>query len=266
MHSIYAIRKEIIGVCKRMYNRGYVASNDGNVSARISEDRVLATPTGMSKGFLVEEQLILCDMDGGVVSGELRPSSELKMHLMVYQERPDVNGVVHAHPPIATGFTVAGIPLAQCVLPEVVITLGSIPTAEYGTPSTEEIPNSIQKYIQEYDAFLLANHGALTIGPNALSAYHKMETMEHFAHITFVARQLGGVRVLSEENVEKLMQVREKLGVKGRNPGCETCGLSCAWAPQDNDVPRTSPTSEADRVAQITQRVMEKLKSDGMMG
>lgn len=265
MQSLYAMRKEIIGICKRTYDRGYVAANDGNVSARISDDRVLATPTGMSKGFLTEDQLVLCDMDGQVVSGDLRPSSELKMHLMVYQERPDVNGVVHAHPPIATGFTIAGIPLVQCVLPEVVITLGSIPTAEYGTPSTDEIPNSILGYIQEYDAFLLANHGALTIGPDVLSAYHKMETMEHFAHITFVARQLGGVRTISEENVRKLMEIREKLGVKGRNPGCETCELSCTWAPQDKDVPGTSPT-EADRVAQITQRVMAKLRNDGVTG
>jgi len=119
---------------------------------------------------------------------------------------------------VATGFAVAGIPLAQCVLPEVVLTVGAVPVAEYGTPSTEEVPESIKKYIQDYDAFLLANHGALTVGPDVITAYHRMETIEHFAQITLVAMQLGRINVLSDEQVQKLMQVREKLGIKGRNP------------------------------------------------
>ncbi|RKY58435.1 MAG: class II aldolase/adducin family protein, partial [Candidatus Latescibacterota bacterium] len=140
MVPIYQLRRDIIHVCQRMYQRGYVAANDGNVSARVSEDRILITPSGMSKGFIREDQLILCDMEGKVISGNLKPSSELPMHLMVYRERPDVNAVVHAHPVVATGFAVAGIPLAQCVLPEVVLTVGAVPVAEYGTPSTEEVP------------------------------------------------------------------------------------------------------------------------------
>ena len=275
MSSIYQIRRDIIGVCKRIYARGYVASNDGNVSVRVSEDRVLTTPTGMSKGFLTEEQLILCDMEGEKISGDLSPSSEVKMHIMVYQEREDVNAVVHAHPVTATGFAVAGIPLGQCVLPEVVITLGEIPIAEYGTPSTEEIPNSIRQYIQNYDAFLLANHGALTIGPDVVNAYHKMETLEHFAQITLVARQLGQVNVLSDRNVQKLMEVREKLGVKGRNPMiCRQCTQVCpnrasqedqatATAPvPQTDLPKTDEVGRADEqlVRSITERVMATLK------
>jgi len=268
MKSIYQTRREIIHVCTRIYQRGYVAANDGNVSVRLSEDRVLTTPTGMSKGFLTEDQLVLCDMDGNKISGALSPSSELKMHIMVYRERADVNAVVHAHPITATGFAVAGIPLAQCVLPEVVITLGSIPITEYGTPSTEEIPNSIRNYIQDYDAFLLENHGALAIGPDVLNAYHKMETIEHFAQIVLVARQLGRVGVLSDENVQKLMQVRERLGVKGKNPGCQACTVGCPRniAPSTDpekdqavEEPSTSAESDGDLIRQITEQVMAKL-------
>ena len=269
MNSIYQIKRDIIGVCKRIYARGYVASNDGNVSVRVSEDRVVTTPTGMSKGFLTEEQLVLCDMEGEKLSGDLSPSSEVKMHIMVYQEREDVNAVVHAHPVTATGFAVAGMPLAQCVLPEVVITLGEIPIAEYGTPSTEEIPNSIRQYIQDYDAFLLENHGALTIGPDVINAYHKMETLEHFAQITLVARQLGRVNVLSDRNVQKLMEVREKLGVKGRNPMiCKQCTQACAnRASAEDGAPETTSTSQAvlpktdeQLVQSITERVMAMLE------
>lgn len=252
-----SIKKDIIHCCQRMYHRGYVAANDGNISVRISPDRVLCTPTGKSKGFLTEEQIILADMDGTRLSGApgLRPSSEIKMHLMVYREREDVRSVVHAHPPTATGFAVAGIPLAKCVLPEVVIILGAIPIAEYGTPSTEEIPNAIKKLIHDYDAFLLENHGALTVGTDVINAYEKMETMEHFAQISLTARLLGQENVLSRENVQKLMQVREKLGVKGRNPGCLTC------ASDGNCSPAVAPAAapDADLVRRITAEVKKRM-------
>ena len=138
------------------------------------------------------QMIIKVNMDGEVLSGDLKPSSELKMHLRVYKERPDVRSVIHAHPPTATGFAVAGIPLVRCILPEVIISLGSIPIAEYGTPSTEEIPDAIMKYLTDCDAVLLANHGALTVGTDLFNAYFKMETLEHFAKISLVARQLGG--------------------------------------------------------------------------
>ena len=264
MSSVYTARKDIIEVCRRIYGKGYVAANDGNVSVRISEDRMMITPSGMSKGFLSEDQLILCDMEGNKISGALNPSSETHMHLMVYGEREDVNGVVHAHPPIATGFAVAGIPLAQCVLPEVIVSLGSIPIAEYGTPSTPEISEPIKDYIQDYDAFLLENHGALTIGPDVYRAYYKMETVELFAHITFVARQLGNVHVLSDEQVQKLLQVREKLGVKGKNPGCVGCPLRCEkpLEEREGDNPTTDATLSSDErlIEEVTQRVIAALK------
>ncbi len=260
MTPLYQLRRDIIHVCRRMYQRGYVAANDGNVSARVSEDRILTTPTGMSKGFLTEDQLVLCDMEGNVISGNLKPSSELPMHLMVYRERPDVNAVVHAHPVAATGFAVAGIPLAQCVLPEVVLTVGAVPVAEYGTPSTEEIPNSIRRYIHDYDAFLLANHGALTLGPDVITAYHRMETVEHFAQITLVARQLGRVNVLSDEQVQKLMQVREKLGIRGKNPlACRGCTAECPNNCRTSEPKEVSPVPDGAEQEDIVGRIVAEV-------
>lgn len=263
---LHQVKKDMILCCQRMYNRGYVAANDGNLSLKLGNDRVLCTPTGKSKGFLTEDQLIVVDMDGTMVSGPrgFRPSSEIKMHLMVYREREDISSVVHAHPPISTGFAVAGIPLEKCVLPEVVIVLGAVPIAAYGTPSTEEIPNNIKKLIQDYDAFLLENHGALTLGFDVVNAYEKMETMEHFAQISLTARMLGQENTLSKENVIKLMQVREKLGVKGKNPGCVSCADgSCAVVAPDAVAPSSALQPAAagsdDLIAQITREVKKQL-------
>ena len=190
-----------------MYDRGYVASNDGNISVRLSENRLLITMTGVSKGYLTPEQLIVVDYDGRVVSGDHEPSSEMKMHLMVYRERPDVHAVAHAHPPTATGFSVAGINLPENLLPEVIVSLGSIPTAPYGTPGTMELVESLRKYVCDHDAILLENHGALTLGPDIITAYHKMETVEHIAQIALVARLLGRVNTIDDENVGKLVQL-----------------------------------------------------------
>ena len=202
MQNIDFLKKEIVGVGKRIYNRGFVASNDGNISARIDDERVLITPTGMSKGFIEPEDLIIVNFNGEVLEGNRKPSSEMFLHLQVYKDRPDVNSVCHAHPPYATGYAVAGFSLEKFILPEVVISLGSIPLIEYGTPGTEEFYNPVVKLLQDYDAFLLANHGALTVGTDVLNAYHKMETVEHAAHITFVAQQLGSITLLNKEQVK----------------------------------------------------------------
>jgi len=214
----------IIHVGRRMYERGYVASNDGNVSVRVSEDRILVTPTGMSKGFLTRSDLVMVDMAGRKVSGKREPTSEVKMHLRAYELREDVGAVSHAHPPYATAYAVAGIPLEECILPEVILTIGSVPLARYGTPSTEEVPKSIEEVVRRSDAFLLKNHGVMTVGPDILSAYHKLETVEHFAHISFIAGQLGRVKPLTGQEVEKLMGLREHLGIKGPYPGCVESG------------------------------------------
>jgi L-fuculose-phosphate aldolase len=214
----------ILHVCRRMYERGFVAANDGNVSVRLSEDRLLATPAGMSKGFLARGDLVLTNMKGEKVSGRREPTSEVKMHIRAYELRDDIAAVVHAHPPYATAFSVVAVPLAGCILPEVIVSIGSVPLTQYATPSTEEVPRSIEDVVRTYDAFLLRNHGAMTVGRDAVGAYHKLETVEHFAKITFIARHLGRINPLGDEEVRKLMEVREKLGIKGPDPACQQCG------------------------------------------
>lgn len=263
MTILQQAKADIIHVGKRMYDRGYVASNDGNISVRLSEDRILVTVTGVSKGFLTPEQLVVIDYDGKVISGRGKPSSEIKMHLMVYQERPDVHGVAHAHPPTATGFAVAGIPLSECMLPEVIVVLGSIPIAEYGTPGTYELVEPLRKYVKDYDAFLLENHGALTIGRNVINAYHKMETLEHFAKIALVARLLGNVQTLGKTDVEKLLKLRERFGVTTT----AVCQLRTedgqAGASADQASMAGLDRTQEQLVQRITQEVVNRLRAAG---
>jgi len=223
--NLYTLRRQIVEAGKRVYERNFVAANDGNISARIDERRVLITPSGVSKGYMKPEDLIIVDYEGRVLEGRKKPSSELFMHLRIYKERPDIGGAVHAHPPKATGFATAGIPLTQCVLPEVIVTLGGVPLAEYGTPGTAEFFEPVLKYLKDYDAFLLENHGALTIGPDVMSAYYRMETLEHFAHIAFVAIQLGKLQTLGREDVEKLIGLRERFGIRTK-VSCAQCEMS----------------------------------------
>jgi L-fuculose-phosphate aldolase len=203
-----------------MYARGYTASNDGNISVRLGTDRLLMTPKSVCKGFMTPDMMCITDLQGRKIEGARDPSSEMLMHLEVYRQRPDVQAVVHAHPPIATGFAVAGIPLDRAVLAEVVTTLGSIPIAEYATPSTSELPEAVRKYIKAHDGMLLANHGALTAGADLYSAYYKMETIEHFAKISLVARLLGRENLIAREEVLRLQQLRDTYGIKAPAPIC----------------------------------------------
>lgn len=214
------LRADIVEVGRRLHARTYIASNDGNLSVRLSEDRLLTTPKGVSKGFMTPEMIVVTDLTGRKLDGDLDPSSELLMHLAVYQNRSDVMAVVHAHPPAATGFAVAGIPLDRAVLAEVVTTLGSIPIADYGTPSTQELADAVRRYIKTHDGLLLANHGALTVAPELLAAYYKMETIEHFARISLVARLLGRERLLSREEVMRLQDLRGTYGIASPAPIC----------------------------------------------
>lgn len=207
------LRADIVEVGRRLHAREYVASNDGNISLRLDAERLLTTPKGVSKGFMTPDMLVVADMKGKRISGDRDPSSEILMHLAVYELRPDVKAVVHAHPPVATGFAVAGIPLDRAVLAEVITTLGSIPIADYGTPSTMELADAVRKYIRAHDGLLLANHGALTAAGDVMAAYYKMETIEHFARITLVARLLGGERLLSRQEVERLQGLRGTYGI-----------------------------------------------------
>ena len=219
-HAEEQIRADIVEAGRRLYARGYIASNDGNISARLDDRRLVTTPKGISKGFMTPDMLVIVDYDGKKLAGDRDASSELPMHLEIYRNRPDVHGVVHAHPPLATGFAVAGIPLTRAVLAEVITTLGSIPIAAYGTPSTAELPDAVRKYIKAHDGMLLANHGAVTCGPSVMAAYYKMETIEHFAKISLVARLLGREHLISREEVERLQGLRGTYGIAAPAPIC----------------------------------------------
>ncbi len=197
-----------------MYDKGYVAANDGNISARIDDSRVLITPTRMSKGSVTPEDLIIIDMSGKLLSGKRQPSSESDFHLKIYRDRPDVNGVCHAHPPYATGFAVAGIPMDKMLLPEVIIRLGIVPIVGYGLPGHPDLYDQIHKKLKGHDAFLLANHGALTVGVSVTDSYEKMETLELAAKIQFNAQMLGNVNVLMKDQVDQLVHLRDKFGAR----------------------------------------------------
>ncbi|MEE3235204.1 MAG: class II aldolase/adducin family protein [Candidatus Latescibacterota bacterium] len=252
MNSIFSLKKDICEVGKRVYDRGYVAANDGNISVRLDNDRILCTPTGVSKGYLTEEMLAVCDLEGKQISGSVPISSEIRMHLEIYKLRDDISSVVHAHPPTATGFAVAGIELTKCVLPEVIVSLGGIPLAEYGTPGGVDIVEPMKPLLKEYDAILMANHGVVTLGTHVMDAHFKMETVEHFAKIALVATQLGSVNTLSNQHVDELIELRNRFGIVGR-PACD---------PGDREGPKSNEKNGEvnDLVEQITKEVMGKLK------
>lgn len=219
--SYMELREQICDVCHKMWQKGWVAANDGNVSVKLEDGTFLATPTGMSKSFIIPEKLVHIDMEGNILEAEegCRPSSEIKMHLRCYREREDVGAVLHAHPPVATGFAVANKPLDEYSMIETVIALGSVPVTPYGTPSTYEVPDAIAPYLGEHDAVLLQNHGALTVGADVITAYYRMETLELFAQISLNAHMLGGAKEISRENIDRLISMREGYGVTGRHPG-----------------------------------------------
>ncbi len=224
MMNEWQLRREIVAIGKQAYERGLVTATDGNISVRIMGDRFLITPSGSCLGELAPEQLVYVDQEGRVLSGG-KPTGELSMHLAAYRERPDINAVLHAHPPITTGFTVAGQSLAQCVIPEVVVIFGTIPTTEYATISTEEGARVIRELIRDHDALILDRHGTITVGKTLIEAYRKLEKVEYCAQVTLVAKQLGKVRTLSPEQIQKLEAVRQKYGYQGKQSLCEACGL-----------------------------------------
>jgi L-fuculose-phosphate aldolase len=217
------LRQDIVDVGRLVYQKGWVAANDGNISVRLDEERVLCTPTGVSKGMMHPDDLIIVDMQGNKIVGRRERTSEIAMHLTVYGLRPDIRSVVHAHPPVATGFATAGRPLNLALLPEVVIGLGCVPLADYGLPGTSELTEPMLPYIPKYDAIMMGNHGAVCYGEDVYKAFFRMETVEHFARITLVAELLGGPKVLPRLEVEKLFESRGRYGVPSRagiEPGC----------------------------------------------
>ena len=264
MVSEYEIKKQICEIGRRIYDKGMVAANDGNISVKLNDNEFLCTPTGVSKGFMTPEFICKVDKDGKVIQANAgyKPSSEIKMHMRVYKERPDVNAVVHAHPIYATSFAIAGIPLTQPIMPEAVISLGCVPIAEYGTPSTEEIPDAVSKYLQSFDAVLLENHGALSFSDSLQSAYYKMESLEFYAQLLFISKQLGGPKELSESQVQRLYEIRRQFGMKGKHPAdlcpnakdgkpsCHGCGDGKCTCGKEK---------EHDLVSEITKLVLAQL-------
>ena len=261
MVSEYEIKKQICEIGQRIYNKGMVAANDGNISVKISENEFLCTPTGVSKGFMTPEFICKVDRNGKVIQANkgFKPSSEIKMHMRVYKERPDVNSVVHAHPMYATSFAIAGIPLTEPIMPEAVIALGCVPIAEYGTPSTEEIPDAVSKYVQHYDAVLLENHGALSYSDSLINAYYKMESLEFYAQLLYQSRVLGGPKRLSDAQVQRLYELRRQFGLKGKHPA-DLCPNAKAGKPSCHGCGGSCGSKDSDAlVAEIAKRVMEQL-------
>lgn len=223
------LREQICDICHKMWQLGWVAANDGNVSAKLEDGTYLATPTGISKSFITPEKLVHINHQGEILDGlpGFRPSSEIKMHLRCYSEREDVGAVLHAHPPVATGYAVANVPLDEYSMIETVIALGSVPVTPYGTPSTYEVPDHIAPYLGEHDAMLLQNHGALTVGADVITAYYRMETLELFAKISLNARLLGGAQEIARKDIDRLISMREGYGVTGKHPGYKKYGKGC---------------------------------------
>ncbi|MGD1090785.1 MAG: class II aldolase/adducin family protein [Bryobacteraceae bacterium] len=251
------LREDIVQVGRMMFDKGWIAANDGNITIRVDDDRLLATPTGVCKGRMQPEDLLLCNLLGEKLCGDRDCTTELAMHLTIYGMRPDIRAVVHAHPPVATGFAVAGRALNLALLPEVVISLGSVPLADYGLPGTSALTEGMLPYIPKYDALLMANHGAVSYGEDVFQAYFRMEMVEHFARITLVAELLGGPKVLPRVEIKKLFEARERYKVKLRNhfePGCPMAA---------EDMPEASEKIEVTR-EQLLAIIDEALKVRGV--
>ena len=215
------IKDQICDVCHKMWQLGWVAANDGNVSVKLDDGTFFATPTGISKSFITPEKIVRINAEGKVLEGAsgYKPSSEIKMHLRCYEQRDDVGAVVHAHPPTATGYAVAHVPLDRYCMIETVVAIGSVPITPYGTPSTYEVPDAITPYLPHHDVMLLENHGALAVGADLITAYYRMETLELNAKICLTAHLLGGEKEISKENIDRLISMRSQYGVTGKHPG-----------------------------------------------
>lgn len=218
----FEAKRAILEIGKRMYDKGFVAANDGNISIRVGPNALWATPTGVSKGFMTQDMLVKTDLSGKILIGNRKPSSELKMHLRVYEENPDVFAVTHAHPPVATSFAIAGINLDRAILPEAVVNLGTIPIAPYATPGTQEVPDSIAPYCKTHNAVLLANHGALTWGKDVFEAFYRLESLEYYATVMmYTGNIIRKANELSCNQVSALVQIRQNLGIQsGGMPHC----------------------------------------------
>lgn len=283
-------KQTILEVGRRMYTKNFVAANDGNISCKVDHDIIWTTPTGVSKGFMDEDMLVKMRLDGTVLSaGSLKPSSEVKMHIRVYNENPEVMGVTHAHPPLCTSFAIAGIGLDRAIYPEALVNLGTVPCVHYETPGSQGIPDSIAPYCKDYNAVLLGNHGALSWGKSLMEAFFRLEAMEHYAMVLmYTGNIIGKANVLSCDQVQELLDIRQNLGINaGGVPPCaaKPSNLKDVVAPhspvapaaQDRkelktyqpasqdcgctSSPISSNDSSASDIEQITQAVLKRLNS-----
>jgi len=262
-----SLREEIVLVGKLLYERGLIVATDGNISARLDDEHILITPSGLCKGLMTPDQLIVIDLAGQKVGPDLpanrnlTPSSETAMHLEAFKQRADVRAVVHAHPPHAIALSIAGITLADCMLPEAIVFLGLTPTTPYATPSSAENARAIRDVIQGHDALVLQRHGSLTVGNGPLNAYYRTETLEQIARITYMLHQLGGGQPLPSHQVEKLIQTRRSLGLARAADEiefCEVCGV-CHLNGQHTPAQTGANGSESDLIRLITNRVWQEL-------
>ena len=246
------LRRKLVEICHRMYRQGYIAAGDGNVSCKIDEERVLVTPTGFHKGFITEADLVVVDLEGKLLRGAHKPSSEFLMHALAYRERPDVRAVVHAHPPLTVGLALAGVTLAQCVLSETCLVLGPILTAPYSTPTTEEVPRVLQPFVRQANAIVMDRHGALTLGRDLDEAYNRLEAMEHASKITHAARTIGPITPLPPAEVDKLQELARALGIPRPPDPCSLCNA----CPNGSGAP-LRPVGDA----QLVDAVLARLRS-----
>ena len=225
-------RADICRVGRWLHQRGYVAATDGNISVRLDSKRILTTPTAVSKGMMEPDDLVMVDYQGKKISGRKPASSEIAMHLLVYHRRPEVHAICHAHPPVATGYAAANLPLSKALISEVVLALGCIPVAQYGTPGTPELTRALEPLVPKYDAILMANHGVVTLGEDLRMAYFRMETVEHFARVSLVTELLGRQVLLSSADVEKLLEARRRYGIETAAPISEECPVTAEAVPE----------------------------------
>ncbi len=225
-------RADICNVGRWLHQRGYVAATDGNITVRLDNKRILTTPTAVSKGMMEPDDLVMVDYEGKKISGRKQASSEIAMHLLIYHRRPDVNAICHAHPPVATGYAAANLPLSKALISEVVLALGCIPVAQYGTPGTPELTRALEPLVSRYDAILMANHGVVTFGEDLRMAYFRMETVEHFARVSLVTELLGRQVLLSSADVEKLLEARRRYGIETAAPLSEECPVTSEARPE----------------------------------
>ncbi len=259
-------REDIVRFGRLLHQRGYIAATDGNLSVRLDQESVLSTPTGMSKGMLEPEDLVVVDMKGKRVMGRRQVSSEIGMHLLIYRLRPDAHGIVHAHPTTATGYAAAGLPLNQALISEIVLSLGCIPLARYATPGTPELVEALQPLVPQYDAILMANHGVVTYGEDLTRAYMKMETVEHFAQIALVTHLLGRQQLLTQDEVGKLIDARERYGISGPakdTPGCPVSAGAAAPPARESARPAAADHGVANKIT-VTREELAAIVEDAL--